>query len=194
MITRFVLFLLILSTLHATALAQETQTAQPERNAPLTEPAIALDGLGQPALEGTLLTTALNGAPETPVSNIRLLVRNVSAYPYSFISGVATFYAANGVRCGTGIFKADVLAVNETFETDTPGIRITCEPVTWRLVATHLVPRGLPAITPTFPAQIPSSRNLIISIDGQDYPLQLDRPLILTLGNQSRRIVVRQGP
>lgn len=180
--------------LHTTALAQEAQSTQPEQNVPLTEPAVALDGLGQSSLEGTLLTTALNGAPETPVNNIRLMVKNISPHPYSFISGVATFYAANGVRCGAGIFKADVLAVNETFETDTPGIRITCQPATWRLVATHLVPRGLPAITPTLPAPMPSSRNLIISIDGREYPLQFDRPLTLSLGNQSRRIVVRQGP
>ena len=188
--TRFVLLLGMLAVMCAGAVAQETETLQPERHAPQTESAIALDGLGQPALEGTLLTTALNGAPETPVTNIRLMVKNIGSYPYAFVSGVATFYAANGVRCGAGILKADVLAVNETFETDTPGIRITCEPATWRLVATHLVPRDLPAITPRAPA----SRNLIITVDGRDYPIQLDRPMVLTLGNQSRRIVVREAP
>src|SRR5687768_17850138 len=31
---------------------------------------------------------------------------------------------------------------DESFETDTPGLRIRCEAVTWRIVATHLLPRA----------------------------------------------------
>ncbi len=192
--TRFVPLFLLLIALGTGALAQETAPGPVERHAPLTESAIALDGLGQPALEGRLLTTALNGAPDTPVSNIRMVVRNVSPTPYAFVSGVVTFYAPTGVRCGAGIFKADVLAVNESFETDTPGIRITCEPATWRLVATHLISRALPGIMPT-QTQIPTTpANLIISVNGEEHPIQLDRPLVLVLGDQSKRIVVRKAP
>lgn len=193
--TRFVPLFLLLIALTTGALAQEAEPGPIERHAPLTESAIALDGLGQPALEGSLLTTALNGAPDTPVANIRMVVRNVSPIPYAFVSGIVTFYAPTGVRCGAGIFKADALAINESFETDTPGIRITCEPATWRLIATHLVPRTLPGLTPAPQTQVPSSpANLIISINGEEYPIQLDRPLVLVLGDQSKRIVVRRAP
>lgn len=193
--TRFVLLLLILIALRASALGQEALSGPVERHAPLTEAAIALDGMGQPALEGSLLTTALNGAPDTPVTNIRLAIKNVSPYSYTFVSGVVTFYAPTGIRCGTGILKADVLAMNESFETDVPGIRITCGPATWRLVATHLVPRSLPAITPAPPAQIPLSPvNLTISINGKEHPIQLDRPMVLAVGDQSIQIVIRKAP
>ena len=32
-----------------------------------------------------------------------------------------------------------MLAANESFETDTPGLRIRCEAASWRMVATNLV-------------------------------------------------------
>ena len=111
--------------------AQETPVVSSlnEKRVALTEPAVALDASGAPALEATLRTTALNGAPDTPVTNIRMIVRNRSAVPYAFVSGSVTFYDAAGVRCGEGVFKADALAVDESFETDAPGIRIRCEAV-----------------------------------------------------------------
>ena len=115
-----------------------------EKRVPLTEAAVALDASGAPALEGTLRTTALNGAPDMPVTNVRMIVRNRSTLAYAFVSGSVTFYDAAGVRCGEGVFKADVLAVDESFEADTPGLRIRCEATTWRIVATNLVPRILP--------------------------------------------------
>jgi len=71
-----------------------------EQRVSLTQPAVALDGSGAPALEATLRTTALNGAPETPVSNIRMIVKNRSTLPYAFVSGSVTFYDAAGIRCG----------------------------------------------------------------------------------------------
>ncbi|HET6978083.1 MAG TPA: hypothetical protein VFI24_17260 [Pyrinomonadaceae bacterium] len=112
-----------------------------EKRVALTESAIALDASGAPALEATLRTTSLNGALETPVTNVRIVVRNRSAMAYSFVSGLVTFYDAGGVRCGEGVFKADSLAIDESFETDTPGLRIRCEATTWRLVAKSLIPR-----------------------------------------------------
>ena len=94
-----------------------------------------MDASGAPALEATLRTTALNGAPDTPVTNVRMIVRNRSTLAYAFVSGSVTFYDAAGVRCGEGVFKADALAVDESFETDSPGLRIRCE-------ASHLAHRG----------------------------------------------------
>ena len=160
-----------------------------EKRVPLTESAVALDASGAPALEATLRTTALNGAPETPVSNIRMIVRNRSALAYAFVSGSVTFYDAAGVRCGEGQFKADSLAVDESFETDSPGVRIRCEVATWRLVAANLLPRLSPNAPIGTLSHGPS--NFIISIDGEEHPIQLDKPLVLTLGERRRTIIVR---
>lgn len=173
------------------ASAQETAPvgAMNEKRVPLSEAAVALDAAGAPALEATLRTTALSGAPDTPVTNIRMIVRNRSTIPYSFVSGSVTFYDAAGVRCGEGVFKADTVAVDESFETDTPGIRIRCEVTSWRLVATNLLPRMPPNPPITVLSRAPS--NYIISIDGETHPIQLDRPLTLTLGEKRRTIIVK---
>lgn len=172
--------------------AQETTQEASERRVPLSEAAVALDAQGQAALEGTLRTTALNGAPDLPVMNIRLVVKNVSSRAYGYISGLVTFYDGSGVRCGEGLLKADVLAINEAIETDTPGIRIRCAPATWRLVATNLLPRIPPGPVIFETAGVPA--NLIISVDGQEYPLQLDKPMIVNLGERQRTIIVRRTP
>ena len=173
------------------ASAQETapESTLNEKRVALTEAAVALDATGAPALEANLRTTALSGAPDTPVTNIRMIVRNRSTLSYAFVSGAVTFYDAAGVRCGEGVFKADALAVDESFETDTPGLRIRCEATTWRVVATNLLPRIPPNAPITALTRVPS--NLIISIDGETHPIQLDRPLTLTLGEKRRTIVVR---
>jgi len=170
-----------------------------ERRVPLTEPAVALDGSGAPALEATLKTTALNGAPDTPVTNTRIIVKNSGAVSYAFVSGLVTFYDGAGVRCGEGLFKADALLVNEASETDTPGIRIRCSPATWRIVATNLLPRVAPTVTapvgiaPSTPAER-AGLNLVISIDGEEHPIQLDKPMVLTLGDAQRTIMLREAP
>ena len=163
-----------------------------EKRVSLTEAAVAFDASGAPALEATLRTTALNGAPETPVTNIRMIVKNRSTTSYAFVSGAVTFYDSAGVRCGEGIFKADALAVDESFETDSPGLRIRCEATSWRMVATNLLPR-LPPNMPIGPVTAATS-NLVISIDGETHPIQLDRPLTLTLGEKRRTIVIKTAP
>jgi hypothetical protein len=174
--------------------AQEPTTVSGERRVALTEKAIALDGSGAPALEATLKTTALNGAEDSPVTNIRMVVRNSSSVSYAFVSGLVTFYDGSGVRCGEGLFKADALSVDEAFETDTPGIRIRCSPSTWRIVANNLLPRvTLSVIAPgATPAR--SSLNLVISVDGEEHPIQLDKPMVLKLGDVQRTIVLREAP
>jgi len=175
--------------------AQQTATNSGEKRSALTEAAVALDATGASALQATLSTTALNGAPETPVTNIRMVVKNSSAISYSFVSGLVTFYDSSAVRCGEGIFKADAVAINESFETDTPGIRIRCTPVSWRIVATNLLPRIVPTTTATPPsAATRASANLIISVDGEQHPIQLDKPMVLSLGDKQRTIIVREAP
>ena len=133
--------------------AQETPTDGNEKRVSLNEVAVAHDDDGVAALQGTLRTTALTGSPESPVTNVRLIVKNTSGIPYAFVSGVVTFYDSSNIRCGEGIFKADAVAVDESFETDSPGVRIRCVATTWRIVATHLLPRTPPTPPPTTPRQ-----------------------------------------
>jgi hypothetical protein len=165
------------------------QNSASERSVPLTDRAVALDANGAPALEAMLSTRALNGAQDTPVTNIKMVVRNAGPVPYAFVSGIVTFYDAAGVRCGEGIFKADAVAVNESFETDTPGIRIRCSASSWRVVATNLLPRVVPLATLPTSSAIPA--RLLISIDGETHPIQIDRPMTLTFGDKQRTIVIR---
>ena len=169
--------------------AQAAATDTGEKRVPLSEAAVAMDGTDAVALEATLKTTALNGSPDAPITNVRLVVKNMSSIPYAFVAGFVTFYDAAGVRCGEGIFKADALAVNESFETDTPGLRIRCEAASWRVVATHLLPRIAPNTQIATLTRTP--QNLVIEIDGESHPIQLDKPLVLTLGERRRTIVVR---
>lgn len=173
------------------ASAQETAVVGNlnEQRVPLTTAAVALDASGAPALEATLRTTALNGAPETPVTNVRIVVKNRSTFPYAFVSGAVTFYDAAGVRCGEGVFKADAVAVDESFESDLPGLRIRCEAATWRVIATNLLPRIPPNAPIAVLTRTPS--NFVISIDGETHPIQLDKPLTVTLGEKRRTIIVR---
>ena len=169
-----------------------------ERAVALTQTAVAMDGSGTPALEATLKTTALNGAVDSPVTNIRMVARNVSGISYAYLSGQVTFYDAAGVRCAEGLFKADAVAAGEAFETDTPGIRIRCSPATWRIVATNLLPRVSPnsvgiAVSPGI-ASRGAGMNLLISVDGEEHPIQIDKPMVLTMGDSKRTIVVRAAP
>ncbi len=174
------------------ASAQQPVPEKVEQSVPLTASAVAFDSTGAAGLEGSLRTTALNGAPDTPVTNIRLVIKNVGSLSYSYVSGLVTFYDGSGVRCGEGIFKADALLVNESAETDTPGIRITCAPSSWRIIATNLLPRISPGPTAVETAVRPA--NLIISIDGEEHPIQVNNPIVLKLGTRQRRIVLRPVP
>ena len=83
----------------------------------------------------------------------------------------------------------DSLAVDESFETDSPATRIRCEATTWRVVAHNLVPRVPPNAPIAALTRAPS--NLVISIDGEEHPIQLDKPLTVTLGEKRRTIIVR---
>ncbi|MEP6818396.1 MAG: hypothetical protein ABJA18_02610 [bacterium] len=175
--------------------AAQEPAALSEKRVALTENAVALDGSGAPALEATLKTTALNGAEDSPVTNIRLVVKNATNVSYVFVSGLVTFYDSSGVRCGEGVFKADVLSPGEAFETDAPGIRIRCAPSTWRIVATNLIPRVAPLAPAAASASVSRANlNLIISVDGEEHPIQLQKPMVVKMGAAQSTIVLREAP
>jgi hypothetical protein len=178
-----------------TVVAQETTAGSSERRVALSEKAVALDAAGAPILEATLKTTALNGSEDSPVTNISMVVKNSSGVPDVFVSGLVTFYDGSGVRCGEGVFKSEALSVDEAFETDTPGIRIRCAPSTWRMAANNLIPRVAP-ITPGSPSAnlSRSGLNLVISVDGEEHPIQLQKPMVLKLGDVQRTILLREAP
>jgi len=175
--------------------AQEPTAGSSERRVALSERAVALDASGTAVLEATLKTTALSGSEDSPVTNISLVVRNSSSVPYVFVSGLVTFYDGSGVRCGEGVFKAEALSVDEAFETDTPGIRIRCAPSTWRIVASNLIPR-VATIGPGSPNASVSRAglNLVISVDGEEHPIQLQKPMVVKLGDTQRTILLREVP
>ena len=173
------------------ARAQQPTVTAVEPPTPLTQPAVAFDSDGQRALEATLRTTGLNGAPDTPVTNTWIVLRNTSQRFYNLVTGVVTFYDSSGIRCGEGLFKTDAFAPNESVEVDTPGIRITCAPASWRIVGSHLLPRISPNAISTLTA---STVNLVISIDGEEHPIQLGKPLVLNLGDRQRTVMVRGAP
>ena len=66
---------------------------------------MALDANEAAALEATLTTRTLNGAPDTPVTNIRMVVRNASQVSFAFVSGIVTFMMAQGYVAGRGSSK-----------------------------------------------------------------------------------------
>lgn len=171
----------------------------------LTAQPVALDAVGRPALSARLVTTALSGAVDAPVKNARVVIENRGPFFYTYVSGWATFYDGAGVRCGEGLFKVDALAPAEAVETDMPGMRLTCAPVSWRIVATNLLTRTSETAKPT--SQTPAATTpatdamqsvtvppLVISIDGEEHPIQLNNPLVVRMGNRRRTIIVRAAP
>jgi hypothetical protein len=131
---------------------------------------VALDAQGRDALSARLLTTSLQGSEDSPVPNIRLTVENISPFFYEYVAGRVTFYDAQGVRCGEGLFKFDVLAPREIAETDTPGLRLRCSPSTWRIVATNLLTRTSDTAKPGEPAPAPSEPMQPASSIGTEQP------------------------
>jgi hypothetical protein len=176
-------------------IAQQDATTPEEKRVPVSEAAVALDAMGTPILEAKLLTSALTGAPDAPLTNVRFVVRNLGLKSFAYVSGVLTFYDSGSVRCGEEVFKAEELAANEQFETDAPGLRLRCTPATWRITASNMVPRLLPMVSGTASSEtVRSSGKLVISIDGEQHPIQLDKPIKLNLGDRQRTIVVREIP
>jgi hypothetical protein len=193
---RFLFALILLSVCALSALAQQSESRA------LSEALTAPDANGSPAIEVRLLTTMLNGSDDSPVPNIKLVIRNVSPIFYTYVTGWVTFYDSAGIRCGEGLFKVDALAANESVGADTPGLRLRCSPGTWRVVATNLLTRSVDiAKTPETEEAVaepepgrPAPQNFIISIDGEEHPIQLNNPIVLKLGTRDRRILLRSAP
>ena len=196
--------LVILSATGALAQQQMTVSAQDqtELRVALNAQPVAFDAVGRPALGSRLVTTALAGTVDAPVKNARLVIENRGAFFYTYVSGWATFYDGNGVRCGEGLFKVDALAPGESVETDMPGARITCSPVSWRIVATNLLTRTSETAKPADQATSEASQTqsnvivppLVISIDGEEHPIQINNPIVVRMGNRRRTIIVRTAP
>lgn len=173
-----------------------------EQRAALNEAATGFDAKGAPAIEARLLTTVLNGSDDSPVTNVGLVIKNTSSNFYTYVTGLATFYDSGAVRCGEGMFKVEALAQGESSEADTPGLRLRCTPASWRIVAANLLTRAAdtakevatapPAVEPV--AEKPAPINFIISIDGEEHPIQVNNPIVLRLGNRNRKIVLRSLP
>jgi hypothetical protein len=180
-----------------------------EPRVPLAQPAAAFDVAGREALSGRLLTQQLAGTPDAPVRNTRVVVENRTSLFYNYASGWATFYGEDGVRCGEGLWKLEALAPQEQVEVDTPGLRMTCQPTTWRLVATTLLtragdvakpPEGAPApaeAAAPVAEQAPSAATLPpleINVNGKTIPIQPGNPLEIVVGKERVRIVVQPAP
>jgi len=196
--------------------AATTSDVRPsEPHVPLAQAAVAYDVAGNEALGGRLRTLTLAGTPEAPVRNTRLVVENRSAVFYNYAVGWATFYGADGVRCGEGLWKLEAFAPREQVEVDTPGLRLTCTPAAWRIVATTLLTRtgdvakpreqtppppaetGAPpegssaGATAATAASVPP---LEINVNGKTIPIQLGNPLEVVVGKERVRIVLQPAP
>lgn len=191
-------FLLAITLVACCALSVFAQQP-PASFAPLNQTTLAFDSTGKPAIEASLSTTLLNGSVDSPVINVRLVIKNVGSNFYTYVTGWATFYDSAAVRCGEGLFKVDALAAGESAATDTPGLRLRCSPASWRIVATNLLTRTAEmakpeAASPETMEERSSPINFIISIDGEEHPVQLNNPIMLQLGNRERKIVLRSAP
>ena len=200
------------SSFNAARAQDAAQAVQPdeggarEQRVPLTEAATALDAEGRAAVTARLVTTNLAASPDAPVRNALLVFENRSPFFYNYTSGWATFYDSRGVRCGGGLWKVAAFAPGESAEADVPGLRLTCTPSTWRVVALTLLTRttdiatpGQPAPTPAEPAAAslaapPATQRLEININGRTLPLQLNNPLEIVVGQERIQIVVRPAP
>jgi hypothetical protein len=180
-----------------------TQDVAAELRVALEGQPVALDSMGRAAIAGQLLTRALNGAPGAPVKNARFIIENRSAFFYNYVSGSVTFYDERGVRCGEGQFTLNALAPNEQAETDAPGLRLTCAPITWRLVAKDLVPRVNDRLVPVAevaqpvppaPADTPTMLPLEIIVDDKVYTAPLGSTLDVPVRKRRVKITVRSAP
>ncbi len=198
-----------------TAATTSGEVRPSEARVPLAQAATAFDVAGREALAGRLRTQAIVGTPDAPVRNTRIVIENRSPVFFTYATGWATFYAEDGVRCGEGLWKLEALAPAEQAEVDTPGLRLTCTPATWRVVALNLLTRtadiakpNQPAPPAAEPAALSSSpappsspaapavngQRLEININGRTLPLQLNNPVEIVVGQERVQIVVRPAP
>ena len=199
------LVLLVFSALGVRAQqpAATAQDAGTERRVTLDEQTVALDAEGRAAIAGQLLTKALSGTPDAPVRNARFIIENRSQIFYTYVTGSVTFYDERGVRCGEGQFALNALAPGEQAETDAPGLRLSCAPRTWRIVANNLLTRTTetakpaaetPPPAPPAPARAPTVMPLEIIVDDQVYSAPLGSTLDVPVKKKRVKITVRPAP
>jgi hypothetical protein len=171
-----------------------------EQRVSLDSQPIALDSLGRAAIAGQLLTRALDGTPDAPVRNARFIIENRSATFYNYVSGSVTFYDERGVRCGEGQFTLSAVAPGEQVETDAPGLRLSCSPRTWRIVANNLLTRSTEMAKPvadvaqppaTAPINTPAMLPLEIVVDDKVYSAPLGSTLDVPVRKRRVKITVR---
>jgi len=181
---------------------QATASQGNEQRVGLEEQAIALDSTAQPALAGQLLTKALSGTPDAPVKNARFIIENRSTLFYTYVSGSVTFYDERGVRCGEGEFALNALAPGEQAEVDAPGLRLSCAPRAWRIVANNLLTRttdtAKPAeqatqpVPPLAPASAPAApASVEITVNDKVYNAPLGSTLDIPVKSKRVKITVR---
>jgi hypothetical protein len=180
-----------------------TGQAGAEIHVPVSEQAVASDAMGRPALSARLKTRELHGSQDSPVTNVLIVVTNSSPFFYNYVSGWVTFYDADGVRCGEGLFKLSALAPGESAETETPGLRLRCSPSTWRIVATNLLTPSGETARPAEPGAIGGNAlsaspgladpvpPLVLKIDGEELPIQIGRPVVIKVGGRDITLVLR---
>lgn len=218
-INQFCLALVFLTCVSAASAQQPVESMERpiggEPRVALTEATTAFDAQGRVALGGKLRTTVLAGTQDAPARNVLVTIENRSPFFYNYVSGSATFYDAGGVRCGEGLWKVGTLAVGEVAEVDTPGLRLTCTPATWRIIAINLLTRSTDvakpdqpapaatdsAVTPATPgapamtvAPASAMPRLEININGKTLPLQIGNPLEIVVGKERIQIVVKPVP
>lgn len=183
------------------------QSAKPDdvsgAREPIAETASAYDSQGRLAISGRLKAVNLSGKPDAPVREARIEVQNRSNQTYNYISGLATFYDGDGVRCGTGLWKSEALSPGEPAIVDTPGLQLICSPVAWRLVLTNVVALNAEQTSTSQVLEKSEStnreasgdgvrnKNLEIVINGTPHPLQLGKPVEITLGKETVSIIVQ---
>jgi hypothetical protein len=162
----------------------------------LTQEPLAFDLMGREALSAHLLPTELNGTPEAPLKNARFTIKNRSASFYTYASGWVTFYSNDGIRCGEAIFSVPAIAPGEIVETDAPGLRLRCSPATWRIVATNLLTRLNDLAKPqqTRERDRTVSTPLTLNLNGDSFPIRLDDPIEVKMGDRIIRVVVSTTP
>jgi hypothetical protein len=183
----------------------------------LSDAATAYDAEGRVAIGARLRTQQLAASADAPVRNVSVVVQNRSGLFYNYASGWATFYDGDGVRCGEGLWKVEAFAPGEAAEVDTPGLRLTCSPATWRVTALNLLTRTTDIAKPNEPAPpgaaaqttdvsgttqagasnvaaVETAPRLEINVNGKTLPLQLDNPIDIVVGKERVLIVVRRAP
>src|SRR5882762_10676765 len=185
-----------------------TNTAGREASVPLGSEVIVHDAAGRSVLSGKLRTTELHGTPDSPITNIRLVVSNTKPFLYTYITGWATFYDTEGIRCGAGLFKVNALEPGESAEVDTPGLRLVCSPATWRIQAATLLTLAKDVTASAAPEPItdatvvpstPGAQSqspippLVLSIDGEDHPIQIGNPITIKPQNKPITLILKRA-